>query len=104
MTAAVEVDGVTKRYGSLVAVDDLSFVIEAGESWTEEASWLLSPTICAVLFGALALGAGARFTSLRTLNSGGILPLVLGIPALLGVLAVSLRLSRRRTRRIPTRS
>ena len=37
----------------------------------------------------------------RTLNSGGILPLALGIPALLGLLALSVRHGRGRTRRAP---
>jgi len=32
----------------------------------------------------------------RTLNSGGILPLAVGIPALLGLLTISLRMHRRR--------
>lgn len=41
-----------------------------GRAWTEDASWLLSPTICAVVVGALALGAGARFTRLRGGVSG----------------------------------
>jgi ABC-2 type transport system ATP-binding protein len=31
MTAAVEANGLGKRYGSVVAVDDLSFAVEAGE-------------------------------------------------------------------------
>ena len=31
MTAAVEATGVGKRYGSLVAVEDLTFTVEAGE-------------------------------------------------------------------------
>jgi hypothetical protein len=41
---------------------------------------------------ALAL----RSTEQKTLNSGGVLPLVLGIPALLGVVTFSLRARRRR--------
>ncbi|MDQ2984773.1 MAG: hypothetical protein M3R70_12770 [Actinomycetota bacterium] len=50
-------------------------------------------------------GAGAPVTSptvhvrvaeRKTLNSGGILPLALGVPALLGALALGLRLRRRR--------
>jgi hypothetical protein len=36
-----------------------------------------------------------RVTERRTLNSGGILPLALAIPALLGVLTIALRLRRR---------
>ncbi len=40
----------------------------------------------------------------RTLNSGGILPLALGIPALLGLLTLSLRLSRSRARRTDSAS
>ena len=36
----------------------------------------------------------------RTLDSGGILPLALGLPALLGVLTLGVRLRRRRGRRI----
>ena len=35
----------------------------------------------------------------KTLNSGGILPLALGVPLSLGVLAVAVRLARRRERR-----
>src|SRR5205809_4151036 len=31
MTAAVEADGLGKAYGSLVAVEDLTFAVEAGE-------------------------------------------------------------------------
>lgn len=31
MSAAVEAHGVRKEYGSLVAVEDLSFAVEAGE-------------------------------------------------------------------------
>jgi ABC-2 type transport system ATP-binding protein len=31
VSAAVEASGITKRYGSLVAVDDLTFAVEAGE-------------------------------------------------------------------------
>jgi hypothetical protein len=37
-----------------------------------------------------------RIVDRRTLNSGGILPLALGLPAGLGLLALSLRLGRRR--------
>jgi hypothetical protein len=37
----------------------------------------------------------------KTLNSGGIVPLALGIPGLLGVLAVSVRIRRRHARRPP---
>jgi hypothetical protein len=36
----------------------------------------------------------------RTLDAGGILPLALGVPALLGLATLSLRLGRRRTRRL----
>jgi hypothetical protein len=35
----------------------------------------------------------------KTLNAGGIVPLALGVPALLGLLALSLRLRRGRSRR-----
>jgi len=38
-----------------------------------------------------------RIRDRRTLNSGGILPLALGIPAALGLLAVAVRISRRRS-------
>jgi hypothetical protein len=38
----------------------------------------------------------------RTLNSGGILPLVLGIPAFVGLLTLAFRLHRRGRRLIPT--
>src|SRR5919201_1843722 len=31
MTAAIEAEGVGKRYGSLVALDDLTFAVEQGE-------------------------------------------------------------------------
>jgi ABC-2 type transport system ATP-binding protein len=31
MTAAVEANGLGKRFGSIVAVEDLSFAVEAGE-------------------------------------------------------------------------
>lgn len=41
---------------------------------------------------ALALNS----TEQKTLNSGGVLPLVLGVPALLGLLTLSLRVRRRR--------
>ncbi len=45
-------------------------IVVNGRAWTEDASWLLSPTICAVVVCALALGAGARFTRLRGGVSG----------------------------------
>ena len=45
-------------------------IVVDGHGWTADASWLLSPTICAVVLCALALGAGARFTRLHGGASG----------------------------------
>ena len=45
-------------------------VVVNGRAWSEDASWLLSPTICAIVFCALTLGAGARYTRLRGGASG----------------------------------
>jgi ABC-type multidrug transport system ATPase subunit len=45
---------------------------------------------------AVSPALGLHATEQKTLNSGGVLPLVLGIPALLGLLTLGLRVRRRR--------
>jgi ABC-2 type transport system permease protein len=40
-------------------------VVVNGRGWTEDSSWLLSPLLCAIIFCAVALAAGARFARLR---------------------------------------
>lgn len=45
-------------------------IVVNGRAWSEDASWLLSPAICAVVFSALALAAGGRYLRLREGASG----------------------------------
>jgi ABC-type branched-subunit amino acid transport system ATPase component len=88
VSAAVTATGVGKRYGSLVALADLSFEAQHSE-----------------ILGVLGPNGAGKTTAIsiadrRTLDSGGILPLALGVPALLGALTLGVRLVRRRERRV----
>jgi ABC-2 type transport system permease protein len=40
-------------------------IVVSGRGWHEDASWLVSPVVAAVLFAAAALLVGSRFVSLR---------------------------------------
>jgi len=40
-------------------------IVVNGHSWSEDASWLVSPVIAAAVFAVLAPAAAARFLSLR---------------------------------------
>jgi ABC-2 type transport system permease protein len=40
-------------------------LVVTGHNWTDDLSWLISPLVCAVVFSAAALAAGARFARLR---------------------------------------
>jgi ABC-2 type transport system permease protein len=39
-------------------------IVTNGHAWSTDLSWLLSPALCAVVFGGVALVAGGRFVRL----------------------------------------